>query len=190
MRLINTTTRKVVEFHGNVPEYAILSHTWEQHELSLQDMQQPEPEKILGFEKVDRCCKLVAKEGFEYVWIDTCCIDKHSSSELSEAINSMYRWYKAAQVCITYLADVPSEEDPLPLGSSFATCKWFTRGWTLQELIAPPMIEFYGNNVDGDVCTYSSAIFSMSREIPLQTCLRRRNSQISVSSPDFVEKQC
>jgi hypothetical protein len=150
MRLINTTTRKVEEFRGKIPEYAILSHTWDKQEMTLQDMQRSDPEKFTCFEKVDRCCELVAKEGFEYVWIDTCCIDKTSSSELSEAINSMYRWYQEAQVCITYLSDVPSEEDPSSPFSSFRDCKWFTRGWTLQELIAPPAIEFYGKNVKGD----------------------------------------
>jgi hypothetical protein len=150
MRLINTTTRKVEEIHGKIPEYAILSHTWGEQEMTLQDMHHSEPEKFKCFEKVDRCCKLVAKEGFEYVWIDTCCIDKNSSSELSEAINSMYRWYKEAQVCITYLSDVPSGEDPSSPLSTFRNCKWFTRGWTLQELIAPPVVEFYGKNAKGD----------------------------------------
>jgi succinate dehydrogenase flavin-adding protein (antitoxin of CptAB toxin-antitoxin module) len=140
----------VEEIHGKVPEYAILSHTWDKQEMTLQDMHHSEQEKFTCFEKVDRCCKLVAKEGFEYVWIDTCCIDKTSSSELSEAINSMYRWYKEAQVCITYLSDVPSEEDPSSPFSSFRNCKWFTRGWTLQELIAPPVVEFYGKNAKGD----------------------------------------
>lgn len=150
MRLINTTTRKVEEFRGNIPKYAILSHTWDEKEMTLQEMQQSGPEKLTGYEKVDRCCKVVAKEGFEYVWIDTCCIDKHSSSELSEAINSMYQWYKEAQVCITYLSDVLSADDPSRLLSSFKTCKWFKRGWTLQELIAPSMVEFYGRNDKGD----------------------------------------
>ena len=150
MRLVNTTTRKVEEIHGKIPEYAILSHTWDEQEMTLQDMHHPEPEKFVCFEKVDRCCKLVAKEGFQYVWIDTCCIDKNSSSELSEAINSMYRWYKEAQVCITYLSDVPCAEDPSPPLSPFRTCKWFKRGWTLQELIAPPVVEFYGKNAEGD----------------------------------------
>lgn len=150
MRLINTSTRKVEEFWRNVPKYAILSHTWDEKEITLQEMQQLAPEKLPGYEKIDRCCKVVAKEGFEYVWIDTCCIDKHSSSELSEAINSMYQWYKEAQVCITYLSDVLSADNPSRLLSSFKTCKWFKRGWTLQELIAPSMVEFYGRNKEGD----------------------------------------
>jgi hypothetical protein len=150
MRLLNTTTRKVEEIYGKIPEYATLSHTWDRQEMTLQDMHHSDPEKFACFEKVDRCCKLVAKEGFEYVWIDTCCIDKTSSSELSEAISSMYWWYKKAQVCITYLSDVSSADDPSSPLSSFRVCKWFHRGWTLQELIAPPMVEFYGKNAKGD----------------------------------------
>jgi hypothetical protein len=89
---------------------------------------------------------LVKQAGFEYVWIDTCCIDKERSAELSEAINSMYRWYKEAQVCIAYLADVPSEDSPRSLYSALAMSRWFTRGWTLQELIAPPTVKFYGRD--------------------------------------------
>jgi hypothetical protein len=146
MRLVNTATCKLEEFSGRIPEYAILSHTWEEQEMSFQDMQGCNAEKTAGFAKVKSCCELVEREGFEYVWIDTCCIDKTSSAELSEAINSMYRWYKEAQVCVAYLVDVPSEEDPHPLYSAFARSKWFTRGWTLQELIAPPSLEFYGKD--------------------------------------------
>jgi hypothetical protein len=88
-----------------------------------------------GYEKVNRCCSVAKANGCAYVWIDTCYVDKTSSAELSEAINSMYRWYQEAELCYAYLADVPSK-------SKFPDSRWFTRGWTLQELIAPLTIIF------------------------------------------------
>jgi hypothetical protein len=97
-----------------------------------------------GYDKIKRCCEVALSDGFKYAWIDTCCIDKTSSSELSEAINSMYRWYKTAAVCYVILSDVPSDEDYHLQSSAFRTSRWFTRGWTLQELIAPACVVFYG----------------------------------------------
>ncbi|RTE82513.1 hypothetical protein BHE90_002953 [Fusarium euwallaceae] len=92
-------------------------------------------------------CSVARMNGFEYVWVDTCCIDKTSSAELSEAINSMYRWYQEATMCYAYLEDVADTgeatgEDSLRL-TGFARSRWFTRGWTLQELIAPKQLEFF-----------------------------------------------
>lgn len=146
MRLIHSTTHKLEEFPGKVPEYAILSHTWDRKELSFQGIHEHDAERIPGFAKAKGCCAQAKQDGFDYVWIDTCCIDKTSSAELSEAINSMYRWYKEAQVCYAYLADVPSGEDLRYPDSPFAKSRWFTRGWTLQELIAPSSLVFYGKD--------------------------------------------
>ncbi|KAL8709869.1 MAG: hypothetical protein Q9220_005485 [cf. Caloplaca sp. 1 TL-2023] len=107
MRLLQTTEYILYEFHGRrIPPYVILSHTWEQEEISFEDIQNPDCTSLAGYDKIVRCCKLAASNGWEYVWIDTCCIDKRSSAELSEAINSMFRWYQEAQVCYTYLSDV------------------------------------------------------------------------------------
>ncbi len=86
---------------------------------------------------------MARESGLDWIWIDTCCIDKSSSTELTEAINSMYAWYEAAEVCFAYLRDVVDGEDPLSEDSSFTRSRWFTRGWTLQELIAPRQVEFY-----------------------------------------------
>jgi hypothetical protein len=99
-----------------------------------------------GYDKIKRCCEVALSDGFKYAWVDTCCIDKTSSSELSEAINSMYRWYKEAAVCYAILSDVSSDEDCHLASSSFKTSRWFTRGWTLQELIAPASLVFYGRD--------------------------------------------
>ncbi|KAF1993910.1 HET-domain-containing protein [Amniculicola lignicola CBS 123094] len=146
MRLLNTATLKVEEFIGGVlPEYAILSHTWETEEVSFQDIQTPTAAQKKGYTKIQKCCKRAREDGYKYCWIDTCCIDKTSSAELSEAINSMYRYYQQARVCYVYLSDLREEgaEDQGELQSDLRSCRWWTRGWTLQELIAPQTVEFY-----------------------------------------------
>ncbi|PIL25285.1 hypothetical protein GSI_13174 [Ganoderma sinense ZZ0214-1] len=100
-------------------------------------------------EKVRRACEIARRDGYRYIWIDSCCINKESSSELSEAINSMYNWYRAAQVCYAFLVDVPSNEDPRAKKSMFRRSRWFTRGWTLQELIAPLVVVFLSQDWEG-----------------------------------------
>src|SRR3954469_18826418 len=146
MRLLDTSTLKLISFVGDtVPPYVILSHTWGDDEISLQELEGVEfkPETA-GFEKIKMCCELARRDGFEYAWIDTCCIDKKNSTELSEAINSMYRWYRDAEVCYVFLADVSAGDDLTRTSSTFRMSRWFTRGWTLQELIAPSGVIFYG----------------------------------------------
>ncbi len=92
--------------------------------------------------KIREACAVARANGYRYIWIDSCCIDKTSSSELSEAINSMYEWYTYAHVCYAFLADVPATEDHHGTDSRFRRSRWFTRGWTLQELIAPLHVVF------------------------------------------------
>lgn len=145
MRLLNTATYKLEEFGSDIPLYAILSHTWGEHEITFQDIESIDVEKMAEYEKIRNTCSVAATHGFNYVWIDTCCIDKTSSAELSEAINSMYRWYQESSVCYAYLADVPPntiDHQTLVIGPKFSESKWFTRGWTLQELIAPSTVIF------------------------------------------------
>jgi hypothetical protein len=79
-------------------------------------------------------------DGLKYTWIDTCCIDKTSSADLSESINSMFRWYQKSEICYAYLFDFEPVEDT---SRGLASSSWFSRGWTLQELIAPPKLTFY-----------------------------------------------
>ncbi|KAM5546134.1 hypothetical protein V8D89_000260 [Ganoderma adspersum] len=98
------------------------------------------------FPKIRNACAVARKNGYRYIWIDSCCIDKSSSSELSEAINSMYQWYGLADVCYAYLADVSPEESHHTEGSLFRKSRWFTRGWTLQELIAPDSVVFVSSD--------------------------------------------
>ncbi|KAI1737986.1 heterokaryon incompatibility protein-domain-containing protein [Xylaria scruposa] len=136
MRLLNVKTLQLEQYVGSdIPRYSILSHKWENEEVTFSDLVGGRYSNMKGYQKVLGCCRISKSEGFKYTWIDSCCIDKSSSAELSEAINSMFRWYKDAAVCYAYLSDVHSV-------SEFSDSKWFTRGWTLQELIAPDAVVF------------------------------------------------
>ncbi|KAK3316914.1 heterokaryon incompatibility protein-domain-containing protein [Apodospora peruviana] len=155
MRLINSKTLEFKEFFDSeLPPYAILSHTWGSEEVSFQDMEQhlPSLETKEGYQKIKKTCFLAQNEEspIDWVWVDTCCIDKRSSAELTESINSMFRWYKQATVCYAHLSDwapmrtqIDQRGSTSRLEASFANCRWFTRGWTLQELIAPADVLFY-----------------------------------------------
>ncbi|KAJ4417361.1 hypothetical protein N0V82_006225 [Gnomoniopsis sp. IMI 355080] len=152
MRLINSTTLEVESFGPqDIPKYAILSHRWGRSEASyaqwrsrltrLRKANKP------GFAKILATCKQARRDALSYVWVDTVCIDRTSSAELSEAINSMFAWYERAAICYAYLADIPSastgDVDILEL---MATSTWLIRGWTLQELIAPDHVVFYSQS--------------------------------------------
>ncbi|KAJ4286000.1 hypothetical protein N0V88_008151 [Collariella sp. IMI 366227] len=148
MRLLHTTTHQLEHFisQDQAPPYAILSHTWGPDEVIFKDLHSGELSYKLkqGWRKIVASALYAANNGWQYIWIDTCCIDKSDITELSEAINSMFRWYEGAQICYAYLADVPA---PLPQPAhpwnwSFRSSRWFTRGWTLQELLAPTFLEF------------------------------------------------
>jgi hypothetical protein len=149
MRLLNTSTLVVEDFlQEKLPEYAILSHTWDVAEVTLDDIRSGRAIEKQGYAKIKECCQMALKDGFSYCWIDTCCIDKTSSSELSESINSMYRWYAGSCICYVYLSDVTKTSDAFSPEETteynyLEKARWFTRGWTLQELIAPALVEFY-----------------------------------------------
>jgi len=141
MRLLNVDTKELEEYDAYPrPKYAILSHTWGENEVTFQDIHQSHALSMTGYEKIEYLCDQARKDDLQYAWIDTCCIDKTSSAELSEAINSMFEWYKDAHVCYAYLTDVDLEG----FDSKFRKSRWFKRGWTLQELLAPERIVFYG----------------------------------------------
>ena len=143
MYLLSTLNLTLHEFSKpNLPDYVILSHRWGEGEVLYRDVLDGIAERKQGYAKVKGCCQLALSQGWEYVWIDTCCIDKSSSAELSEAINSMFRWYQNAEVCYAYLSDVPMlpYEERMP---AFRKSQWFMRGWTLQELLAPRSVVFY-----------------------------------------------
>ena len=134
MWLINTRTLTLKEFLGLRPEYAILSHTWGKDEVLFQDMINGSFRNKLGFQKVEMTCKIALQLGHKWAWIDSCCIDKSSSAELSEAINSMYRWYEHSEICFAYLGDLPATTAWENIEQKLTPCRWFKRGWTLQEV--------------------------------------------------------
>ena len=132
--------------------YAILSHTWgeDDEEVTFEDLKDGSEKTKNGYKKLRFCGEQTARDGLQYFWVDTCCINKSSNMELSEAINSMFRWYYKAAKCYVYLTDV-STNDQIDLSlqpweTAFRNSRWFTRGWTLQELIAPLLVEFFCSN--------------------------------------------
>lgn len=148
MRLINIKTQQLESFLGDPPPYAILSHTWGPGEITLQDLGRADLAQLPGWIKILGFLDTVKKrlpDLIEYAWVDTCCIDKTSSAELSEAINAMFLWYKHSEVCYAYLEDMKHDAKN-PLGEDFEICRWFDRGWTLQELLAPRHVEFFDND--------------------------------------------
>ncbi|OTB00169.1 hypothetical protein M426DRAFT_43871, partial [Hypoxylon sp. CI-4A] len=142
MRLIDVNTLEIKEFFGNqTPPYAILSHTWDgDKEVTFEEWERRTNDAVRrksGYAKIIGACHRAKTDGLQYLWCDTNCIDKRSSSELTEAINSMFIWYRDSQVCYAYLADVQVKTDTFPKS------RWFTRGWTLQELLAPNRVVFF-----------------------------------------------
>jgi hypothetical protein len=140
------------DFIGDVPRYAILSHTWgmDTEEVTYRDLMDGTGKDKLGYDKIRFCGEQAAHDDLRYFWVDTCCIDKSDAKELQTAINSMFRWYKNAAKCYVYLSDVSTtgqkESDRLSeytWESTFRSSRWFTRGWTLQELLAPSSVEFF-----------------------------------------------
>ena len=151
MRLLITETISVHDFQEPqaTPEYAILSHRWRDQDISFQDIHSGSGLGKRGYAKVLGACAQAAKDGYGWLWIDTCCIDRTSSSELSDAISSNFAWYQKAEVCYAYLDDVAQVEDPSAIArekSQFARSEWFTRGWTLQELIALASVVFFSKD--------------------------------------------
>ncbi|RYP15752.1 hypothetical protein DL765_005527 [Monosporascus sp. GIB2] len=141
MRLLNCRTKKLEEFiQAAIPPYAILSHAWEDDEVHFHDIVLDNVGYTTkrGWYKIEKSCEQALRDGLDYVWADTICIDKSSSAELSEAINSMFKWYRSSSTCYAYLCDLPEID--------FEMSRWFTRGWTLQEMIAPRELWFYDSN--------------------------------------------
>jgi len=161
----------------NTLSYAILSHTWVHgQEITYEDLSSGAGESKAGYEKIRFCGKQAIKDGLQYFWVDTCCIDKSNNTELTTAINSMFRWYRNAKKCYVLLTDVstPSYDGNLEANQStwevaFRDSKWWTRGWTLQELIAPTIVEFFSKQGKqlGDKKSLETLIHERTR-IPLQ----------------------
>jgi len=147
MRLLNVSDFSFKEFWSpwTTPKYAILSHRWGDDEVSYKEWRKVSRTTGPGYEKIRNFCRTARGFGYEWVWVDTCCIDKRSSAELTEAINSMYAWYERASLCIVYLQDVGCKSHSEVKGALgyLGYSAWFTRGWTLQEILAPTNILFF-----------------------------------------------
>ena len=148
MRLLDVSSLQARSFElRDAPQYAILSHTWGEEEISFQDLtERANNRNKLGWKKILGFCEVCKPLGLNWVWIDTCCIDKSSSAELSEAINSMFAYYNRSNLCIAYLEDIlphyQNDNGGEVSDKAFGRSRWFTRGWTLQELIAAKRIYF------------------------------------------------
>ncbi|WYZ45874.1 hypothetical protein EsH8_IX_000099 [Colletotrichum jinshuiense] len=188
MRLINTRTLSVESFNAEqAPDYAILSHTWDDdNEVSFQEWasgeSSPELRKKSGYLKIINACAKARDDGLEYLWVDTNCIDKTSSAELSEAINSMFAWYERAAVCIIYLADVEWEEELTEKihahkHQQFRSSRWFSRGWTLQELLAPKKAFFFTKEWM-EIGTKSELMFPITRITGIDVTYLAENRKI------------
>lgn len=194
MRLLSFNGNRLVctkDLINEHPPYAILSHTWgdEDDEVTFSDIAAGKGSDKLGYRKAQFCARQAASDGLSYFWIDTCCIDKSNSTELQKEINSMFRLYKNAAKCYVYLSDVTkhgdySQHDSLPVlswESCFRKSRWFTRGWTLQELLAPAKVEFFSSE-----CAHIGSKESLEQQIheitqiPVDVLRGRRLSEFSV----------
>ncbi len=135
------------DLHTSIPRYAILSHRWGTDEVTLQELNDGAGPSKRGYHKIHFCSEQARRDGLSHFWVDTCCIDKTNAVELQEAINSMYRWYRNADRCYVYLDDVScatgqatSQAHQPSWYELFRKSDWFTRGWTLRELLAPSSV--------------------------------------------------
>lgn len=197
MYLLNAHTLELKAFYDSeIPQYVILSHTWDAEEMTFEEMMYPNQntEKKLGYMKIMAACAKARVFKVDWIWIDTCCIDKRSSAELSEAINSMYRYYKESYACFAFLQDARSGGNAW---HGLRNAKWWSRGWTLQELIAPSRVFFY--NADwmyiGTRQGYADTISSitlvpiavLAGEDPLMYSIAQRMSWVSSRHTTRIE---
>jgi hypothetical protein len=136
-------------------KYAILSHTWgdDGDEVTFEDLNQGIGTQKKGYRKIESCARQASRDGYRYLWVDTCCINKSNAVEFQYTINSMFRFYQKAAKCYVYLSDFKdssvddsSQPSQAAFEASFRKCRWFTRGWTLQELIAPKSVAFFSED--------------------------------------------
>ncbi|PVH97878.1 HET-domain-containing protein [Periconia macrospinosa] len=190
MRLLHVRTRELKEFFGaSIPPYAILSHVWGAEEVTFNDLLTQDHKSKHGYAKINGCCQEAANQGIVWVWVDTCCIDKSSSAELSEAINSMFNWYQNSKICFVYLEDVPALENPFMSNSAFCNSRWWTRGWTLQELLAPRHVVFFNNEWDRVFEDFTGGVGrDLERSIIFAAERQAEKADDPASKQDFIQK--
>jgi hypothetical protein len=181
----------ITSFDDNeLPPYAILSHTWgaDEEEVTFADLAISDGKAKRGYKKIRFCGEQARCDGLQYFWVDTCCIDKTDKAELSSAIRSMFRWYQNATKCYAYLSDVSTRKrkasgmlTEFTWEPSFRSSRWFTRGWTLQELLAPSIVEFFSQEWErlGDKISLKSLIHKIT-SVPQQVLDGAPLSQFSI----------
>ncbi|KAH8644022.1 Vegetative incompatibility protein [Alternaria alternata] len=176
---------------GAIPPYAILSHTWgaDAEEVTFADLARGGGKHKPGYKKIRLCGKQAQRDRLQYFWVDTCCIDKSDKAELSLAIRSMFRWYQNATKCYVYLSDLSAKNKEagdlsteFTWEPAFRSSRWFTRGWTLQELLAPSVVEFFSQEWErlGDKISLNSLI-NKTTGIPHQVLEEGTFSQFDVN---------
>ncbi|KAK4205936.1 heterokaryon incompatibility protein-domain-containing protein, partial [Rhypophila decipiens] len=184
--------------NDKIPPYAILSHTWGDEEVLFRDLAggtAKNKKNNAGYSKIVFCGEQAERDGLRYFWVDTCCIDKSDAGELQHALNSMFQWYRNAAKCYVYLAEVSTRKRDAD-GSSkcylnLRDCRWFTRGWTLQELIAPAIVEFFSKDGErlGDKKSLEKEIHNIT-EIPQRALQGSPLSDFSVAERmKWIEKR-
>jgi hypothetical protein len=195
MRLLNTNSDgsfSLTWFAGDrIPRYAILSHRWgeDNQEVSSEDLSNGIAGSKKGYRKLQFCGEQAKSDGLEFFWVDSCCIDKKNYTELTEAINSMFKWYRNATKCYVLLPDVSinsSDNDPSAeeeWESALGKSEWFTRGWTLQELIAPESVQFFSQEGKklGDKSSLERQIHQITG-IPIEALQGKPLAQFSVDN--------
>jgi hypothetical protein len=162
-------------FGPDIPPYAILSHRWglDTDEVTFKDFADGTAEKKAGYRKLEFCAEQAKRYSIQYFWVDTCCINRADAAELQASINSMFRWYGDSARCFVYLSDVSASDDltkdgdesQVPWKSAFKESRWFERGWTLQELLAPASVQFFSRegNLLGDKGSLEADIYSITK---------------------------
>jgi hypothetical protein len=193
MRLLSRTTKDnfaLTTFNDeSPPPYAILSHTWaDGQEVTYDELLAGTGKEKVGYNKLRFCGERAAKDDLQYFWVDTCCINKATSDELGTAINSMFRWYQRAVKCYVFLSDVavpPNVADPqlyrITWEDALRRSRWFTRGWTLQELLAPASVEFFSKEGRplGNKISLEQEVHEIT-QIPCEVLRGQNLSEISV----------
>jgi len=182
LECVNGKLRLTIDLARDIPEYAILSHTWglDSEEVTFRDLVDGTGENKTGYEKIRFCAEQARRDGLQYFWVDTCCIDKSNNTELSTAINSMFRWYHNAARCYVYLSGISAagrKSSAIIRDPAFRTHRWFTRGWTLQELLAPVSVEFFTQ--DGQRLGDKRSLEQHIREITGIATLALRDNDLS-----------
>jgi hypothetical protein len=181
---------ELVTFNDDgLPPYAILSHTWiDDEEVTYHELLAGTGKDKAGYAKILFCGERAAKDGLQHFWVDTCCINKSTNDELSTAINSMFRWYQRSAKCYVYLSDVHVPDEVTDLESfritwedAFKRSRWFTRGWTLQELLAPAIVEFFSKSGKrlGSKVSLEQEVHKITK-IPIEAIRGRSLSEYSV----------